>query len=148
MRTYSFEKLECWQNARQLAVWVYTITKKFPSDEKFGIISQMRRAAISIASAIAEGTSRKTPKDQSHFSTIAYSSTIELLNDLMIASDLEFITSGIYVDGREKIEKQTLLIAGLRKSQQKSKFLSPLNFQTSKPSKLSKLSKPLNFLNS
>jgi four helix bundle protein len=129
MRTYSFEKLECWQNARQLAVWVYTITKKFPSVEKFGIISQMRRAAISIASAIAEGTSLKTSKDQSHFSTIAYSSTIELLNDLIIASDLEFITSDIYVDAREKIEeKQTLLIAGLRKSQQKIRILSLLNF--------------------
>ena len=128
MRTYSFEKLECWQNARQLAVWIYTITKKFPSDERFGIISQMRRAAISIASAIAEGTSRKTSKDQSHFSTIAYSSTIELLNDLIMASDLEFITSEIYINGREKIEKQTLLIAGLRKSQQKSKFLPLLNF--------------------
>ncbi|HUS03592.1 MAG TPA: four helix bundle protein [Chitinophagaceae bacterium] len=128
MRIYSFEKLECWQHARQLAVWVYTITKSFPTEEKFGIISQMRRAAISIASNIAEGTSRKSSKDQSHFSTIAYSSTIELLNDLIIANDLGFLASDIYSIGRERIEKQTLLIAAPRKSQQKAKFLSFLNF--------------------
>lgn len=128
MKIYSFEKLECWQHARQLAVWVYTITKNFPSDEKFGMVSQMRRAAISVASNIAEGTSRKTSKDQFHFSTISYSSTIELLNDLIIANDLTYLTSELYDTGREKIERQTLLIAGLRKSQQKSKYLSLLNF--------------------
>lgn len=128
MRIYSFEKLECWQHARQLAVWIYTITKTFPTEEKFGMISQMRRAAISIASNLAEGTSRKTGKDQSHFSTISYSSTIELLNDLIIASDLEFITSELYSEGRERIEKQTLLIAGLRKSQQRLKYFGILNF--------------------
>ena len=128
MKVYSFEKLECWQQARHLAVWVYNATKNFPTEEKFGMISQMRRAAISIASNIAEGTSRKTAKDQSHFSTISYSSTIELLNDLIIANDLKFLTDKQYMEGREKIEKQTLLIAGLRKSQQKVGFRSLLNF--------------------
>ena len=128
MKVYSFEKLECWQQARQLAVWIYHSTTNFPAEEKFGMISQMRRAAISIASNIAEGTSRKTSKDQSHFSTISYSSTIELLNDLIIANDLNFLPAEKYMEGREKIEKQTLLIAGLRKSQQKFGFRSLLNF--------------------
>jgi four helix bundle protein len=128
MKVYSFEKLDCWQQARQLAVWTYKATKEFPSEEKFGIISQMRRAAISIASNIAEGTSRKTAKDQSHFSTIAYSSTIELLNDFIISNDLGYLSNENYTEGRERIEKQTLLIAGLRKSQQKTRFLSLLNF--------------------
>ena len=128
MKVYSFEKLECWQQARQLAVWIYHSTTNFPAEEKFGMISQMRRAAISIASNIAEGTSRKTSKDQSHFSTISYSSTIELLNDLIIANDLNFLPDEKYMEGREKIEKQTLLIAGLRKSQQKFGFRSLLNF--------------------
>lgn len=128
MKVYSFEKLECWQQARQLAVWTYNATKVFPVEEKFGITSQMRRAAISIASNIAEGTSRKTAKDQSHFSTISYSSTIELLNDLIIANDLKLLSEDEYLQGREKIEKQTLLIAGLRKSQQKFGIRSLLNF--------------------
>ncbi len=114
---YSFEKLNCWQHARKLAVWTYTNTKDFPPEERFGIVSQMRRAAISIASNIAEGTSRKTAKDQSHFSTISYSSTIELLNDLIISNDLMFLSDERYTKGRELIEKQTLLIAGLRKFQ-------------------------------
>lgn len=128
MRIYSFEKLECWQNARELAVWIYNITQSFPADEKFGMISQMRRAAISIASNIAEGTSRKSSKDQSHFSTVSYSSTIELLNDLIISNDLGFITPDLYNIGREKIERQTMLIAGLRKYQQRLNFPSLLNF--------------------
>jgi four helix bundle protein len=123
--------LECWQHARQLAVWTYTCTKKFPAQEKFGMVSQMRRCSISVASNIAEGTSRKTYKDQSHFSTISYSSTIELLNDLIIAKDLNFISEDEYENGRALIEKQTLLIAGLRKSQQKRKLIATfglLNF--------------------
>lgn len=128
MKVYSFEKLECWQQARQLAVWTYNATSSFPTEEKFGLTSQMRRASISVASNIAEGTSRKTATDQTHFSTISYSSTIELLNDLIIANDLKFLSDEEYMAGREKIEKQTLLIAGLRKSQQKLSFRSFLNF--------------------
>jgi four helix bundle protein len=118
MKLYSLEKLECWQHARKLAVWTYINTKHFPAEEKFGIVSQMRRAAISIASNIAEGTSRITKKDQSHFSTIAYSSTVELLNDLIISNDLTFLSDEEYREGRILIEKQTLSIAGLRKAQQ------------------------------
>ncbi len=118
MKVYSFEKLDCWQQARKLAVWTYKITKAYPDEEKFGLVSQMRRAVVSIASNIAEGTSRKTKKDQANFSTIAYSSTIELLDDLIISNDLYFIKEKTYLEGRELIEKQTLLIAGLRKSQQ------------------------------
>lgn len=128
MKTYSFEKLTCWQHARELAVWIYKLTKSFPAEERFGMISQMRRAAISVASNIAEGTSRVTKKDQARFSVIAYSSTIELLNDLIIARELAFLTDELYSQGRYKIEKQTYLISKLRE------------FQTleTKPSKLSK----------
>ena len=133
MKVYSFEKLECWQKARELAVWTYNATGSFPADEKFGLTSQMRRAGISIASNIAEGTSRKTAKDQAHFSTNSYSSTIELLNDLIIANDLKFLSDETYLQGREKIEKQTLLIAGLRKSSARVQL-----------TLIPKLSKPLN----
>jgi len=108
-----------------LAIWAYEATKSFPANERFGLVSQMRRAAISIASNIAEGTSRKTAKDQAHFSTIAYSSTVELLNDLIITHELSFLSTEQYEQGRAIIEKQTLLISGLRNSQQKSKYLNP-----------------------
>ena len=120
-KVYSFEKLECWQHARKLAVWIYQHTKNFPAEEKFGIVSQMRRAAVSVASNIAEGTSRKSKKDQANFSVIAYSSTIELLNDLIISNDLAFLTNKQYTEGRELIERQTFLIATLRQSQLRKK---------------------------
>jgi four helix bundle protein len=119
MKVYSFEKLECWQQARKLAVWTYQSTKDFPADERFGLISQMRRASISIASNIAEGSARKTAKDQAHFSTVAYSITIELLNDLIISSDLGYLAADFYLIGREMVEKQTLLISTLRRAQEK-----------------------------
>ncbi len=118
MRLYSFEKLECWKKARELAVYVYQITSNFPPAEKFGLTSQMRRCAVSIASNIAEGSSRKTKKDQAHFSTISYSSTIELLNDFILAMDLNFIDLEVYSEGRQKIELVTYLISVLRRSQQ------------------------------
>lgn len=117
MKEYSFEKLECWQHARKLAVWTYRSTENFPEKEKYGLVSQMRRAAISVASNIAEGTSRKTAKDQAHFSTIAYGSTIELLNQLIITNDLDYISNQLYDQGRELVERQTVLISGLRASQ-------------------------------
>lgn len=117
MKIYSFEKLACWQQARELAVWIYKITKSFPVEEKFGIVNQMRRAAVSITSNLAEGTSRVSKKEQAHFSTIAYSSTIELMNDLIIVKDLSFLSDELYTEGREKIEKQTFLISKLRESQ-------------------------------
>jgi len=132
MKEYTFEKLISWQNARKLAVWTYKSTAQFPAEEKFGLIPQMRRAAVSIASNLSEGTSRKTPKDQSHFSTVSYSSTIELLNDLIISKDLSYLSEEKYIEGRNLIEYQTFLIANLRKSQLA---------RTSKPSKPTKPSK-------
>jgi four helix bundle protein len=108
----------CWQKAKELSIWIYKLTNTFPSEEKFGITSQMRRASISVVSNIAEGTSRKTKKDQARFSVIAYSSTIELLNDLIITFELNFISKLDYGTGRNLIEEVTKLIAALHKSQQ------------------------------
>lgn len=118
MKIYSFEKLEAWQHARRLSVWIYQITKDFPAEEKFGLVSQMKRAALGIGSNIAEGTSRITSKDQSHFSTMAYSSAVELLNHLILSNDLLFLAESEYVQSRDLVEKQTFLISQLRKSQQ------------------------------
>ena len=90
VRIFSFEKLNVWQQARQLSIKIYTSTKNFPAEEKFGLTSQMRRAAISISSNIAEGTGRHTFKDKARFTEIAYSSTLELLNQSILANDLKF----------------------------------------------------------
>lgn len=96
MKIYSFEKLIVWQKARTLALFVYKITKVFPKDELFGMTSQMRRCSISISSNIAEGSGRQNPKDKARFTEIAYSSALELLNQLIISIDLEYIRRKLF----------------------------------------------------
>ena len=76
----NFRDLKLWKIAMDLGVIIYDLTEKLPDTEKFGLISQMRRAVVSISSNIAEGTSRSTNKDKAHFTTIAFSSTMEVLN--------------------------------------------------------------------
>ncbi|MFD1614942.1 four helix bundle protein [Gelatiniphilus marinus] len=85
MHVYSFEKLEVWKEATQLAVKTYKVTDLYPSEEKFGLISQTRRCSVSVSSNIAEGTARLTNKDKAlFFMTMAYSSALELLNQAII----------------------------------------------------------------
>src|SRR5688572_21882437 len=91
MYTYAFEKLQVWQLAKALVVKIYTITNRFPVEEKFGLVSQMRRAAVSVCSNLAEGSGRNSGKDQRHFYGMAYSSLLELLNQLIIAEALEWL---------------------------------------------------------
>ena len=119
MYTYSFEKLHVWQETRKLTKSVYIVTREFPADEKFGMVSQMRRAAISISSNIAEGSSRKTINDQAHFYTMAFSSLVELLNQLIVSYDLEFIDDNKYVEIRAEIELISNQLNNLRKSTSK-----------------------------
>ena len=117
MKIYSFEKLEVWQESVVLVKLIYSITEAFPSDEKFGLSSQLRRASISISSNLAEGTSRKTQKDKAHFTTISFSSAMEVLNQLIISKDLGFINDNDYTLAREKIEKITNMLNALRNYQ-------------------------------
>jgi four helix bundle protein len=119
MKTFSFEKLNVWQKARILSVKVYKITKAFPSDERFGLISQMRRCAISIASNIAEGTGRHSAKDKARFTEIGYSSALELLNQSIISNDLEFLKIDDYKHIRQEVTEITAMLDALRKSQLK-----------------------------
>lgn len=67
MKIYSFEKIECWQSARQLAAWVFKNTIDYSTEEKYGKVSQMRRASVSIALNIAEGSSRISIKSNHIF---------------------------------------------------------------------------------
>lgn len=116
MYTYPFEKLEVWQLAKKLVVNIYTITKEFPAEEKFGLVNQMRRAAISISSNLAEGSGRTTPKDQAYFYSLAYSSLMELLNQLLIAFDLNWLAKETFISTREEVETISFKINALRKS--------------------------------
>ena len=117
MYIFSFEKLKVWQDAIQLSKEVYKITSTFSNDEKFGLVSQMRRATNSIAANLAEGTSRNTNKDKAHFTTIAYSTTMEVLNHIILSKELEFISEENYLELREKIYKISNMLNALRKAQ-------------------------------
>jgi four helix bundle protein len=116
MHTYSFEKLEVWQLSRKLVVRIYKITALFPTEEKFGMISQMRRASVSICSNIAEGSGRKTAKDQASFYNISYSSLLELLNQLIISVDLGWLSDEQLIKMRTVIEILSNKLNSLRNS--------------------------------
>lgn len=117
MYTYSFEKLEVWIEAKSLTKTIYTITKSFPSDEKFGLTSQLRTASVSICSNIAEGSERNTNKDKAHFTTMAFSSAIEVLNQIILVYELDLITSKQYDSLRKDIESITNKLNALRNYQ-------------------------------
>ena len=93
---FGFQKLEIYNLAKDIVKYNYKLTKKLPGEEKFALASQMNRAAVSIPSNIAEGTSRKSNKDKAHFINIAYGSLMELVCQMEIALDLEYIDQSEY----------------------------------------------------
>lgn len=117
MYLYSFEKLEIWKESIKLVKTIYVLTNNFPENEKFGLVSQLRRATISISSNLAEGTSRSTNKDKAHFTTMAFSSLMEVLNQLILSKELNFIAEKDYEKLREHIYKISNMLNALRKSQ-------------------------------
>lgn len=84
-RGFNFEKLDVWRRSVDFAAFVYDVTKGFPSDEKFGITSQMRRAVVSVSSNIAEGSSRSSRQDFARFVELAVGSLYELVSQGFIA---------------------------------------------------------------
>ena len=131
-RTFAFEKLRVWQDSRAFVTRIYLLTKEFPKEERYGIVNQIRRAAISISSNIAEGSSRKSSKDQSHFYQIAYSSLMEVLNQVIICLDLTYISEDNYNSLRSDIESLSYQISQLRKSAL-SKLSQPSKLLSTKP---------------
>lgn len=116
MYIFAFEKLRVWQDARKLSVFVYQKTASFPNEEKFGLTLQVRKAALSVPSNISEGSARMSKKDQAHFYQMAYSSLAEALNQLLIASDLGFLSDEDLSEARNKIGPLSYGINKLRDS--------------------------------
>ena len=117
MRLFSFEKLDVWKLGRQLTLDIYRISNTFPDEERFGLTSQIRRAAVSITSNIAEGTSRNTGKEQARYTEISYGSLLEVLNQMIIAYDLEYITEDQLNSMRPLIEELANKLNSFRKFQ-------------------------------
>lgn len=92
MKLHNYKELKIWQKSRSLVKIVYKLTSKFPKDELYGIMSQIRRASVSIPANIAEGSGRGTDKDFNHFLDIARGSLFELETLFILSKDLEFLS--------------------------------------------------------
>ena len=108
------KNLEVWKKSIEFVKDIYLITKEFAQDEKFGLVSQMRRAAVSIPSNIAEGNARMSSKDTSRFIDIAIGSIAELDTQIIISKELGFINEENLL--LEKLQKINAMAIGLRKS--------------------------------
>ncbi len=117
MYTYSFEKLEVWIDAKEFTKILYSVTSSFPDSESYGLVQQLRRASVSVCSNIAEGSARKSFKDKAHFTTMAFSSAVGVLNQLIISFELGFITQEIYTNLRVSLESITNKLNALRNYQ-------------------------------
>ncbi len=117
---FPFEKLRVWQLSRQFVKEIYEITKGFPKEEQYCLTNQMRRAAISLTSNLAEGSSRSSSRDQAHFTNMAYGSLMELLNQLYIAFDLKYLNEDILSKTKDITFEISNYLNSLKKSQIKS----------------------------
>lgn len=113
---YNFEKLEVWNDARHFVKSVYHITSNFPEKEKFGLCSQMQRAAVSVVSNIAEGVSRNSVKEQIRFVEIAYGSLMEVYCQLFLAVDLGYLSIEIFETIKADVDKIANKLNALNRS--------------------------------
>ena len=120
MSIFQFEKLLAWQKAKELTIEVYKLLKKFPADERYELCSQIRRAAVSVPSNIAEGSGRVSVKEKIHFLEIAYGSLTEVYCQLLIAVDLGYITTDDVEGVRNLFFDVSRLVAGLSASYKRS----------------------------
>jgi four helix bundle protein len=107
-------KLDAWKVSRVLVSDIYRITQSFPKEEMFGLVAQMRRAAVSIPSNIAEGAARTGDKEFAQFLNVARGSLSELETQLLIASDLGYIKNDDAIFGA--VDRVSRLITGLHKT--------------------------------
>ncbi len=113
---FNFEKLETWHQAIAFADLVYQLTRKFPEEERFGLTNQMRRAAVSISSNIAEGTSRSSTTDYARFLEIATGSLFETVSQAALGRTQGFLTEAEYQQIYQAAEKQSRMLSGLKRS--------------------------------
>jgi len=113
---FTFEKLDVWQKAITFADLIYAATRDFPPDERFGLTNQMRRAAVSISSNIAEGTSRMSKIDFARFVEIATGSVFEVVSQSFIGRNQGFLSGEEFQKIYAAAEEQGRMLSGLRKS--------------------------------
>lgn len=107
---HNFRELNIWRDALELASEIFSLTKKFPAEERYGLISQINRSAVSVPSNIAEGSSRKSNKDFYRFLEIALGSCFELETQLIIAEKCRYITDTECQQGIDKVQRLQKMI--------------------------------------
>ena len=101
----NFRELNVWERSHRLALETYRITRSFPTDERFGLTSQLRRAAASVPANIAEGCGRSTEPDLARFCDIAMGSATETEYHLLLAHDLQYIPTEVYEKADRELDQ-------------------------------------------
>lgn len=112
----TFTDLEAWKEGHKLVLMAYELTRKFPKEEMFGLVSQMRRSAVSVTSNIAEGFSRQSWKEKVQFYSMSIGSLTELQNQLLVCRDIHYVTSEEFTRAIVQSVKTHKIINGLIKS--------------------------------
>lgn len=114
MKVNTFRDLEAYKEGKKLVKEVYNLLKKFPKEEQYAMCDQLRRAAISITSNIAEGSGRTSFKEKIHFVEISYGSLMEVLSQMDIAYDLEYINEQEFNNIEIMVENVARPLSGLK----------------------------------
>ena len=120
MEIFGYRKLIAYQKAKEVVKRTYKLLKKFPSEERFAMCDQLRRASVSITSNIAEGVNRFSVKDKAHFIEVAYGSLMEVSSQFEIAEELGYITAEDRLSMDQLIEEDARLLSGLLNSYKSS----------------------------
>jgi four helix bundle protein len=116
MEVFGYRKLIAYQKAKEVVKKTYYLIKKFPSEERYAMCDQLRRASVSITSNIAEGVNRFSVKDKAHFIEMAYGSLMEVSSQFEIAEDLGYIKAEDRLSMDLLIEESARLLSGLLNS--------------------------------
>lgn len=109
MEEVGYKRLHVWKESHELVLMVYEITKKFPKDELFGLVSQIRRAAVSIPANIVEGYARTSKKELAQFLSVSRGSLAEVEYYLFLSKELRYLSPAEY----EKIENKRIIVGKL-----------------------------------
>ena len=116
---FAFEKLTVWQKSVEMVKEVYMVTKSFPKEETYGIISQIRRSALSVTCNLAEGSGKISNKDKANYTTIAFGSLMETMNLLIVSVEVEMLSSDKLEAFRIQISEISRMLTALRSAQLK-----------------------------
>jgi four helix bundle protein len=117
----SFQDIDAWKHGHRLVLATYAATKRFPVDERYGLTNQMRRAAVSVTSNIAEGFARRSYREKAQFYQTSRGSLIELCNQIIIAKDVGYLTDASFKELQQLI-KTTLMVLNAFISSTRTRF--------------------------